>query len=102
MPWRAHRDGDNQRHRSIEGFTAIELLIVILIFGVLTSVTMPTASRIITHSRVNQAATAVAHTLTVAVSGAASARKPIRLARGADNQSFTVSDRASGTVLQTH
>jgi prepilin-type N-terminal cleavage/methylation domain-containing protein len=101
MGQRASRDGDYQRHTSVFGFTAIELLIVIVIFGVLTSVIMPTASRIISHYRVNQAASAVAHALTVAVSGAASARKPMRLARGADNQSFTVSDRVSGTVVQT-
>ncbi len=101
MQWRARRDVEDQRHRSITGFTAIELLIVIVVFGVLTSVTMPTASRIISHYRVNQAASAVAHALTVAVSGAASARKPMRLVRGADNQSFTVSDRVSGTVVQT-
>jgi prepilin-type N-terminal cleavage/methylation domain-containing protein len=101
MSCRASGAGEDQRHRSIAGFTAIELLIVIVIFGVLTSVAMPTASRIISHYRVNQAATTVAHALTVAVSGAASARKPIRLAPGADNQSLTVSDRVSGTVVQT-
>jgi prepilin-type N-terminal cleavage/methylation domain-containing protein len=96
-----NRDGDVWGHRSTFGFTVIELLIVIVIFSVLTSITWPTASRIISHDRVNQAASAVAHALTVAVSSAASARKPMRLAPGADKQSFAISDRASGTVLQT-
>jgi hypothetical protein len=35
------------------------------------------------------------------VSAAARERKPIRIARGADRQSITVSDRASGTLLST-
>lgn len=87
--------------RDQAGFTLIELLTVIIIFGVITVAAQPTVSRMITHSRVNQAALVVGHDLTVAVSAAARQRKPLRLALGADRQSFTVSDRASGTVLQT-
>jgi len=87
-------------HRA-PGFTFIELLIVITVFGVLTTATLPTVSRMITHSRVNQAAMVIGHDLTVAVSAAARERKPIRITRGGDGQSFTVADRASGTVLQT-
>src|SRR5260370_19473943 len=98
MQWRARPDVEDQRHRSIAGFTAIELLIVIVVFGVLTRVTMPTASRIISHYRVNQAASAVAHALTVAVSGAASARKPMRPPRGPRVPPLTRPQRRAGSV----
>jgi prepilin-type N-terminal cleavage/methylation domain-containing protein len=84
-----------------QGFTVIELIIVIVVFSVATSIALPAISRTHTHIRVNQAAMVIGHDLTVAISGAARQRKPIRVARGADAVSFTVSDRASGTVLQT-
>lgn len=87
------------RQRGAFGFTLIELLIVIVVFGTLTAMVFPTVSRITTHSRVNQAATVVAHDLSLAVSVAARQRKPVRVARGADQKSITVSDRASGMVL---
>jgi prepilin-type N-terminal cleavage/methylation domain-containing protein len=83
------------------GFTVIELIIVILIFSMVTSVALPAIARITTHSRVNQAAMVVGHDLTVAASAAARQRKPIRITLGGDRQSFTVADRASATVLQT-
>ena len=83
------------------GFSMIELLIVIIIFSMLTVAAFPTISRVTTHSRVNQAAMVVAQDLAQAVSDAVRQRKPVRLARGADMRSITVSDRASGTVLST-
>jgi prepilin-type N-terminal cleavage/methylation domain-containing protein len=83
------------------GFTILELLIVILVFGILTTATFPTIARTVTHARVNQAALVVGHDLGVAVSAAARQRKPVRLAVGADRRSLQVTDRASGAVLQT-
>jgi prepilin-type N-terminal cleavage/methylation domain-containing protein len=83
------------------GFTVIEMIIVIIIFSLATSMALPSISRINTHIRVNQAAMVIGHDLTVAASGASRQRKPIRITLGADHVSFTVADRASGTVLQT-
>jgi len=83
------------------GFTLIELLIVIIIFSVLTSAALPAVSRITTHTRVNQAAMVVGQDLSLLVTDAARQRKPVRLALGADRRSFTISDRASGAVIQT-
>jgi len=87
--------------RAASGFTLLELLIVIVFFGVVTAMTLPTVSRVTTHSRVNQAAMVVGQDLSQALSAAARQRKPIRIARGADQKSITTSDRASGTVLST-
>jgi prepilin-type N-terminal cleavage/methylation domain-containing protein len=85
----------------VSGFTVIELLIVIVVFGLVTAMAFPTVSRITTHSRVNQAAMVVGQDLSQALSAAARQRKPIRIVRGGDKKSITLSDRASGTVLST-
>jgi Tfp pilus assembly protein FimT len=79
----------------------LELLIVIVIFGVLAIAAMPKFKDITTHARVNQAAMVVSQDLSQAVTDAVRHRKPIRIAQGADLQSITVSDRATGTVLST-
>ncbi|HKV70135.1 MAG TPA: type II secretion system protein [Gemmatimonadales bacterium] len=85
----------------VHGFTMIELMIVIILLGVLTAVSFPTVSRVTTHSRVNQAAMVVAQGLMTTVSNASRERKPMRIARGADLRSITVTDRVSGTLLST-
>ncbi len=50
-------------HRRLRraGFTLLELVIVILIFGTLSMASWPSVARIVTHSRVNQAARVVGH-----------------------------------------
>jgi prepilin-type N-terminal cleavage/methylation domain-containing protein len=83
------------------GFSMIELLIVIMIFSLLTVAAFPTISRVTSHSRVNQAAMVVAQDLGQAVTDAVRQRKPVRVARGSDMKSITVSDRATSTVLST-
>jgi prepilin-type N-terminal cleavage/methylation domain-containing protein len=87
--------------RPTSGFTLIELLIVIIVFSVLASAALPTVSRVTTHTRVNQAAMLVGQDLSLVGADAARQRKPVRLARGVDRQSYTISDRVSGNVLQT-
>lgn len=89
------------RARNGSGFTLLEMSIVIVLFGTLALLSFPPLSRLLSRSRVNQAAVVVAHGLSQAASDAARSRKPIRIARGADQKSITVSDRGSGTVLST-
>jgi prepilin-type N-terminal cleavage/methylation domain-containing protein len=87
------------QRRYAAGFTVIEMLIVVVIFGIMTMVALPKVARITTHARVNQAAIVVAHDLSVAVSNATRQRKPVRILRGADKKSIFVLDRVSGAVL---
>ena len=89
------------RERTVAGFTLLEMLIVIVVFAMLATLSFPTMSRVYSHSRVNQAAALVAHDLSQAASDAARERKPIRITRGVDLKSITVTDRQSGTLLQT-
>src|SRR5689334_18791871 len=81
------QQGASMCSRAASGFTLLELLIVITFFGLVTAMTVPTVSRITTHSRVNQAALVVGQDLSQALSAAARQRKPIRIARGADQKS---------------
>ncbi len=83
------------------GFSLLELSIVLAFLGVAMAITFPTISRMTTHARVNQAAMVVAQDLSLATSAAARERKPIRIARGADRTSITMTERASGKVLST-
>jgi len=83
------------------GYSLLELVIVLVMLGMATAMAFPTVSRITTHSRVNQAAMVVAQDLSLALSAAARGRKPIRVARGADAASITLSERASGKLLST-
>jgi prepilin-type N-terminal cleavage/methylation domain-containing protein len=85
--------------RDVAGFTMLEMLIVVVVLSIATTMALPKISRITTHSRVNQAATVVAQDLSVAASNATRERKPIRIVRGADKKSIFVIDRVSGTVL---
>ena len=89
------------RPRRAAGISLLELLIVLAILGVATAITFPTISRMTTHARVNQAAMVVAQDLSLASSAAARERKPVRIARGADQASITMSERASGKLLST-
>jgi prepilin-type N-terminal cleavage/methylation domain-containing protein len=87
--------------RRIAGFTVIEMVIVVVVFGIMTAVAFPTISRITTHARVNQAAAVVAHDLSVAASNATRHRKPIRIMRGGDKKSIYMLDRVSGAVVSS-
>jgi prepilin-type N-terminal cleavage/methylation domain-containing protein len=100
MPHQDAGMSSRRAHVRCAGFTVLELLIVIVIFGFLSSLAWPSVTRTITHSHVNQAALVVAHDLAVATSAAATQRRPVRIALGADRQSLVVSDRATGVVLQ--
>src|SRR5256714_15369212 len=63
--------------------------------------TFPTAWGFTTHPGCKRGPGVVAPDLSVATSAAARERKPIRIARGADRASITVSERASGKLLST-
>ncbi len=83
------------------GFTLIELVIVIVVIGLILRFALPGASRSIRIGRVNRAAQVLSADLDRAFSTAARQRKPLRLAWDGAAMQYTLTDRASGTVLLT-
>src|SRR5512134_3062421 len=82
------------------GFTLPEMLIVIVIVVLVSAMAFPSTARRVRHGRVNQAANIIATDLESAVSYAARQRKPVRIAFAPGAKSFTITDRATGTVLR--
>lgn len=75
------------------GFSMIEILAVVLIFGVLVTVAMPKVQGVMRTSRVNAAAAVVASDLAHAYTLAARSRRPVRLTCAAGGAGYTVADR---------
>lgn len=82
------------------GFTLLELLVVVLIVGILATMTGPAMSRIVRHNRVNRSATLIAADLQNAFAVAARQREPIRIQADASTKSYQFIDRKSGAVLR--
>ena len=76
------------------------MLIVIVIIVLVAAMAFPATAKTIRHGRINQAANVVAADLESAVSYAARQRKPIRIAHSSGAKSFTITDRATGTVIR--
>ena len=86
-------------HRSRFGVTLIEALIAIAILAILVGVLAPAVSRQITHSRVNEAAQAIASDLESALSLAGRQRRPVRVTVDPAERALLTVDRASGQVI---
>ena len=86
---------------SKRGVTLIEMLIVIIIVAVTAAMVVPSVSKGTRRTRVNRAASLVSGDLELAFSSAARQRKPIRVSFTSGSLSYTISDRATGSVLIT-
>lgn len=83
------------------GFSMLEMLIVMIIISVLVGIAIPRMSQIIRHERVNRAAQVLVQDLQNGFAMAGRQRAPVRLTFTPSTQTYTFTDRASGTVLQT-
>lgn len=90
----------NAATRGLRGFSLFELLIVVVILGILATMTGPAMSRIVRHNRVNRAATIIASDLQNAFAVAARQREPVRIQADASTRSYQFVDRKSGAVLR--
>ena len=91
------RRGSESRHGR-RGFTSVELLVVIVVFALLTSMVFPRINEAIRKARVNRATHLIANDLEMAVAEAARQRRPVRLSCTCLAQTYTITDRTGGTV----
>ena len=94
------RNQRNSHKYSRVGFTLLELLVVVLIVGILASMTGPAMSRIVRHNRVNRSATIIAADLQNAFAVAARQREPVRIQANSATKSYQFVDRKTGAVLR--
>ncbi len=86
---------------SRSGFSMLEMLLVLIIISVLVGIVIPKIARIIRHERVNRAAQVVVQDLQNGFAMAGRQRAPVRLTFFPSTKTYTFTDRATGTVLQT-
>jgi type II secretory pathway pseudopilin PulG len=77
----------------------VELLLVLTMLGVVTIVAMPAISRSLTSIRADRAAAITVSDMKLAFSMAARQNKPVQLNMLSAQRQYTVTDRATGTVL---
>ena len=82
------------------GFTAIELIVLVTIIGVLASIGGPALSRIVRHGRTNKAAIVIASDLQNAFAVAARQRQPVTIVADSTTKSYQFIDRKTGLVLR--
>lgn len=81
-------------------FTMMEILVVVIIFGVLATVAMPKVQGIMRISKLNAATAIVAGDLTHAFTLATRSRRPVRLTCDTQRGSYSIADRdAPGPVM---
>jgi prepilin-type N-terminal cleavage/methylation domain-containing protein len=83
------------------GFTLIEAMLVITIVGILVALSLPKFETMIRGEAADRAARVVANDMEMALSASARARKPIRVTYTSASVSYTITDRAAGTVYVT-
>lgn len=83
------------------GFTAIEMLIVVAVIGIMAAAVMPRISRIVAEERIRKLQGAVAVDLELAFSLANRERKPVTITYNTSTKVLEVKDRATSTVLKS-
>jgi prepilin-type N-terminal cleavage/methylation domain-containing protein len=83
------------------GFTAIEIIIVLVILGLLTAVTLPGIGTTVARDRVRRAQYVVGSQMELAFQYAARVRKPVTVTLNTSTRVLTIADRATGTAYKT-
>lgn len=92
----ATRRGDIGR-RGRRGFSAIELIITMVIIGLLSVIALPRISTTVARDRVRRAQFVVGSQVEFAFQIAARIRKPVTVTLNSSTGVLTIADRASGT-----
>jgi len=83
------------------GFTAIEMLLVMVIIGVMAAAVMPRISRVVAEERIRKLQGAVAIDLELAFALASREHKPITVTYNTSTKVMSITDRVTNTVLKT-
>lgn len=89
----------DMRMRVHDGFTLFEVLIVLVIAGIVMTMTIPSISGGMSHSAVQRAASVAAIDLQLAHSMAARQRQPIRISIDTVNDMMSIRDEATPTTI---
>jgi prepilin-type N-terminal cleavage/methylation domain-containing protein len=87
--------------RSVAGFSMLEILLVLIVIGVLVTISVPKIARIVRHERVNRAAQVIVQDIQNGFALAGRQRAPVRLTFTTNLQKYVFSDRATGTAILT-
>jgi prepilin-type N-terminal cleavage/methylation domain-containing protein len=82
------------------GFSMIELLLTLVIFGFIATMAMARIGGVISRAKVDQAATVVAADLELAFSTAGRLRQPVILRSDFANKSYRLNDRVGAQTLR--
>ena len=84
-----------------DGFTAIEMIIVVVIIGLMAAAVMPRISRVVAEERIRKLQAVVASDVELAFALAQREHKPITLTYNTSTNVLSITDRVSSTVLKT-
>lgn len=90
-----------RRNSSRGGFTAVELVIAMVIIGIMAAAIMPRISRNVAESRIRALQGAVASEVELAFALAQREHKPVTVTYSSSTKVMSITDRVSGTVLKT-
>jgi prepilin-type N-terminal cleavage/methylation domain-containing protein len=88
------------RRGSRDGFTAIEMIIVMVIIGLMAAAVMPRISRVVAESRIRTLQQGIASDLEQAFAVTMREHKPVTVTYNTTTKLLAVTDRASNTVLK--
>ena len=83
-----------------DGFTAVELVVVVVMIGALAAFGFPRVAREIRRSRANQASAIVAADIEVAFTAAARQRKPVTVSYSSSTKQLQIADRLTSTIIR--
>lgn len=81
------------------GFTAIELIIVVVIIGLMAAASMPRISRVVAEQRIRKLQEVVANDIERAFALTMREHKPVTITYSTTLYTLIITDRSSGTVL---
>jgi prepilin-type N-terminal cleavage/methylation domain-containing protein len=97
MPRRNNRRVAHAEHRSVEGFTLLEILIVLVLIGIVAAISIHSVGDTIRRDRVQKAAAIISTDIEQAFALAGRQRTPMRLLFDSAHKTFAVVERADTT-----